>query len=217
MSETEPPNQTGTRAAVERLRFPSGFRPCRQMSPSGAKVTLSYRELMAHLVQVFWMDATEGACCTSAPRTSRSGPIGEDLLAGKHTLVDSVHADDRDRVVTAVAGQRGGHGIDEEFRIVRPTAMTRWIWARTYPVARRVRCRQAVRGNRGTTSPREHWMHSTTIGCGDPRQFRRRRRGDHARWTIIAWNHAAPTSIWLRGRRGDGEINRCSVRSGPDG
>jgi two-component system, cell cycle sensor histidine kinase and response regulator CckA len=135
MSKTENRGIPGRVPSSERTplpeRIPAISNPCPERRESDAQ----FRELMAHLVQVFWMDGKDGGVLYISPAyESIWGRPSEDLLAGRHALFDLVHADDRRRVSAAVAAQRQGHGLDEEFRIVRPDGETRWIWARTYPV-----------------------------------------------------------------------------------
>ena len=135
MSKTEHRSKPGRVPSPERTPLPERIPTVSANDPERRESDAQFRELMAHLVQVFWMDAPDGGVLYISPAyESIWGRPAEDLLAGNHTLLDLVHPGDRERVVAAVAGQRDGHGIDEEFRIVRPDGGTRWIWARTYPV-----------------------------------------------------------------------------------
>jgi two-component system cell cycle sensor histidine kinase/response regulator CckA len=119
----------------ERTPLPEHIPAMSDPYPERRESDAQFRELMAHLVQVFWMDGKDGGVLYISPAyESIWGRPSEELLAGRHALFDLVHADDRQRMSAAVAAQRHGLGLDEEFRIVRPDGETRWIWARSYPV-----------------------------------------------------------------------------------
>ena len=55
------------------------------------------------------------------------------LYADPQSLLDGIHAEDRDRVRHALLGMPNGD-YDIEFRVVRPDGEVRWVWSRGVPV-----------------------------------------------------------------------------------
>ena len=95
-----------------------------------------FRELMAHLQQVFWIkNAEDDAVLYISPAYEAiGGRTCQSLYDDFRTFLDAVHPEDRERVAGAIAGQRETGGYEEEYRLVRPDGALRWIWARSYPV-----------------------------------------------------------------------------------
>jgi PAS domain S-box-containing protein len=95
-----------------------------------------FRELMAHLQQVFWVKsaADDAVLYVNPAYATISGRTRQSLYDDFQTFVDAIHPDDRERVAAVMARQRETGGYEEEYRIVRPDGATRWIWARSYPV-----------------------------------------------------------------------------------
>jgi PAS domain S-box-containing protein len=63
------------------------------------------------------------------------GRTRESLYAAPQSFLDSVPADDRERVLESIAWvQRGEFPSGEEFRVVRPDGTIRWVFARPVPI-----------------------------------------------------------------------------------
>ena len=91
-----------------------------------------FRALLLHLQQVFWMqDADRGILFVSPAYETIWGRTCQSVHDDYKSFLDSIHPDDRDRVIAAM---KHSHGADEEFRILRPDGALRWIWARSYPL-----------------------------------------------------------------------------------
>jgi two-component system, cell cycle sensor histidine kinase and response regulator CckA len=107
-----------------------------QTQPERRESQEQFRELMAHLQQVFWIkNAADDAVTYISPSYALiSGRTCQSLYENFQTFLDGVHPQDRARVAAAMAGQRETGGYEQEYRIVRPDGDTRWIWARSYPV-----------------------------------------------------------------------------------
>ena len=107
-----------------------GIQPGRQESEE------QFRELMAHLEQVFWIkNAADDAVSYISPAYATiTGRTCQSLYDSFRTFLDAVHPEDRERVAGAMARQRETGGYQEEYRIARPDGTLRWIWARSYPV-----------------------------------------------------------------------------------
>jgi PAS domain S-box-containing protein len=107
-----------------------------QAQPHHEESAEQFRELMAHLQQVFWIkNAADDAVLYVSPAFATiSGRSPERLYEDFGAFLDAVHPQDRERVAEAIARQRETGGYEMEYRIVRPDGATRWIWARSYPV-----------------------------------------------------------------------------------
>jgi PAS domain S-box-containing protein len=94
------------------------------------------RELAAHLHQVLWVvDATGAKICYFSPAYEKIwGRTCQTLFENPRSFVDSIHADDRERVIRALAMRHQTGRYEEKFRILRPDGSIRWIWDRGYPV-----------------------------------------------------------------------------------
>lgn len=65
------------------------------------------------------------------------GVSRQTILAQPRAWLDSVHPDDRERVVHALSKwtpQGESPEWNEEFRIVRPDGSVRWVWVRSFPI-----------------------------------------------------------------------------------
>lgn len=95
-----------------------------------------FRELMAHLRQVFWIrNAADTATLYVSPAYEEIwGRSRASLYDGSHSFLDSIHPGDRPRVFEAMSATHENEGYEEEYRIIRPDGTVRWIWARSYPV-----------------------------------------------------------------------------------
>ncbi len=108
----------------------------RLFRPEGTEDYEQFRELMAHLQQVFWIK-------DSADRTVRYvspayeaiwGRTCQSLREDANTFIDAIVPEDRGRMEGVFIGKHATEGYDEEFRILRPDGEIRWIRARSYPV-----------------------------------------------------------------------------------
>ncbi len=55
------------------------------------------------------------------------------LYADPHSFIDSIHPEDRERVVAALPNQGRGN-YDIEFRVIRPDGTVRWVRDRAFPI-----------------------------------------------------------------------------------
>lgn len=62
------------------------------------------------------------------------GRTCQSLYEQSNSFLDTVHPEDRDRVLTLMAKQRQGEDVNYEYRIVRPDGSVRWIWDRSFVV-----------------------------------------------------------------------------------
>jgi two-component system, cell cycle sensor histidine kinase and response regulator CckA len=104
--------------------------------PKQRESEVQFKEMMAHLGQVFWMrNAADTAVLYISPAYEKIwGRTCASLYDNSHTILDSIHPDDHARMAEVMAKKQETGGYDEEYRIVRPDGTIRWIWARAYPV-----------------------------------------------------------------------------------
>jgi len=95
-----------------------------------------FSELVDNIDEVLWMrDLVEERLLYVSPAFARIwGRPVDDLLRSPALWMESIHPEDRERVVSAVV-TNARMGVDHvEYRIVRPDGKIRWIRDRAYPV-----------------------------------------------------------------------------------
>jgi PAS domain S-box-containing protein len=93
-------------------------------------------ELMDHLEQTFWVNnAADTKVLYVSPAYEKMWARSrESLYDNSHSFRDSIHPEDRARVIAAIDGKHDTGGYDLEYRIVHPDGKSRWVWVRTYAV-----------------------------------------------------------------------------------
>jgi PAS domain S-box-containing protein len=88
-----------------------------------------FREIAETIQEVFWMtDASGGRVLYVSPAYEAIwGRTREALYSDVRAWVESLHADDRDRVLRAVTPGQFGDAFEIEYRILRPDDEVRWI------------------------------------------------------------------------------------------
>ncbi len=85
-----------------------------------------------HVEDFFYIREPGGRVLYCSPAYEKIwGRSVESLYLDPHSWSDSVHPDDRDRVVHAA---QLPSGFQEDYRITRPGGEVRWVRSRTYPV-----------------------------------------------------------------------------------
>ena len=99
---------------------------------------LRFRQLAESIREVFWLMSLEGdeIYYLSPGYEDIWGRSSEDLIAQPMSWVESIHPDDRERVVSRFQRRTQGEFSDPstEFRIIRPDGSIRWILGRSFPV-----------------------------------------------------------------------------------
>ncbi|HEV2284475.1 MAG TPA: PAS domain S-box protein, partial [Steroidobacteraceae bacterium] len=94
-----------------------------------------FRQLAENMDEVFWMtDVDKREMLYVSPAYEQIwGRSCASLRAAPVTWIEAIHAEDRERVRQAIAGQVSGR-YDETFRVVRPDGSVRWVHDRAFPV-----------------------------------------------------------------------------------
>src|ERR1700722_10243017 len=95
-----------------------------------------FRELMAHLTQVFWIKnaATKGVLYVSPAYEKIWGRTCQSLYDNFESLTEAIHPEDKEHIVGPMDGDFDVEGREQEYRILRPDGGMRWIRSRSYPV-----------------------------------------------------------------------------------
>ncbi|MBC8133561.1 MAG: PAS domain-containing protein [Deltaproteobacteria bacterium] len=96
----------------------------------------AFRELAETIQEVFWvMEPTGGRILYISPAYEQIwGRSCQSLYEQPGRWMDTIHADDRDRIRHATATHPMDDRYDEEYRIVRPDGQLRWVRAQAFPV-----------------------------------------------------------------------------------
>jgi PAS domain S-box-containing protein len=95
-----------------------------------------FRQLAENIREVFWMTDVrkERMIYISPAYEGIWGRTCDSLYDSPRSWLDSIHPDDRDRVIEAALTRQVSGAYSEEYRIVRPDGSTRWIWDRAFPI-----------------------------------------------------------------------------------
>ena len=94
-----------------------------------------FLQVVDNIHEVFWMtDAATGALLYLSPAYERTwGRPRSELAPGSLPWRDSIHPEDRDRVLRAMEATASGRDYHETYRIVLPDGTERWIRDRAFP------------------------------------------------------------------------------------
>ncbi|HUR64351.1 MAG TPA: PAS domain-containing protein [Candidatus Thermoplasmatota archaeon] len=95
-----------------------------------------FQQLAATIEEVFWMtDPAKNEMLYVSPGFEKIwGLPCEHLLANPRLWLESIHPDDRERVLRAATERQAAGTYDEEYRIVLADGTQRWIHDRAFPV-----------------------------------------------------------------------------------
>jgi PAS domain S-box-containing protein len=95
-----------------------------------------FRQIAETIEEVFWTsDPVISRMLYISPAYERIwGRPCATLYENPKSFLDSIHPDDRDRVVSVLQAQVKGEPFDHEYRIITPGGVMRWIWDRGFPV-----------------------------------------------------------------------------------
>ncbi|HUK57187.1 MAG TPA: PAS domain-containing protein [Nitrospiria bacterium] len=95
-----------------------------------------FRQIAESIREVFWMtNAGNDEMLYVSPGYEKIwGRACKDLYERPQTWLDSIHPEDRYRVLKAAKEKQGQGTYDEEYRIIQPDGSIRWIRDRAFPV-----------------------------------------------------------------------------------
>lgn len=94
-----------------------------------------FRQMAESIEEVFWMtDMAKNQILYVSPAYERIwGRLCDELYASPQTWMDAIHPEDRERILAALGKQATGD-YQEEYRILRPDGVVRWIHDQAFPV-----------------------------------------------------------------------------------
>ena len=95
-----------------------------------------FRQIAETIEEVVWSaEPAIGKTLYISPAYERVwGRTCDSLYEDPKSFIDSIHLDDRARVLAGLAEHEKGLPFAHEYRIVRPDGMVRWVWDRGFPV-----------------------------------------------------------------------------------
>ena len=95
-----------------------------------------FRQLAEHIGEVFWMhDSTQSGTFYVSPAYEKIwGRSRKDPSVSRQSWTETIHPDDRDRVIESTDRMYDRGLYDQTYRIVRPDGSIRWIKDRAFPV-----------------------------------------------------------------------------------
>jgi len=117
-----------------------------------------FRQLAENIHEIFWLrDARDYRLIYISP--SFEGVWGrtcQSIYAQQHYWIESIHPDDRDRVIERMENFKHGVFADSEFRVVRPDGSVRWIRSRAFPIKDQVGNVSRIAGLAEDITERKH-------------------------------------------------------------
>ena len=94
-----------------------------------------FRQLTENIREVFWIStpSINEILYASPAYESVWGRTRESLYSNAQSFFDSIHSEDRQRVVDFLT-EKAQQGFQLEYRIIRPDGQLRWIWNRGFPI-----------------------------------------------------------------------------------
>lgn len=95
-----------------------------------------FRELAENIQDIFWIRKDNEVLYVSPAYETICGKSCESLYENPNSFLEATHPDDLPRVIASLnSDQYMKDGLfNEEFRIIRPDGIVKWIWAKTFPV-----------------------------------------------------------------------------------
>jgi PAS domain S-box-containing protein len=95
-----------------------------------------FRQVICHLDQAVWISDAESKriLYLSPVHEQIWGRPLEELYGNDHSWIETIHPDDRERVLNAALENESEGNYDEEYRILRPNGEVRWIRDRAFPI-----------------------------------------------------------------------------------
>jgi PAS domain S-box-containing protein len=94
-----------------------------------------FRQISDHVSEALWLASVNQtqAFYVNPAYEHIWGRSAASLYANPHSFIDSIHPEDRDRVLAALPDQSKGN-YDAEYRVIRPDGAVRWVRDRAFPI-----------------------------------------------------------------------------------
>ena len=95
-----------------------------------------FRELAENIEDIFWVRKGDEMLYVSPAYETICGKSCESLYKNPNSFLEATHPEDLPHIINSLnSDQYMKDGLfDEEFRIIRPDGIIKWIWAKTFPV-----------------------------------------------------------------------------------
>ncbi len=95
-----------------------------------------FQQMASNIQEIFWMLNAENmkVLYVSPAYEAITGRTCESLEENPKSYEEVIHPEDRIRVLSRLGESVESGQLDEEFCIVRPDNLTRWVWVRGFPV-----------------------------------------------------------------------------------
>ena len=110
--------------------------PMQQTLNALQKSETRFRELVEHIDEAFWINSPDPTeVIYISPNYEKIwGRSCQSLLDDGSSWVEAVHPDHQEQIQRAIAQMQQGQNFDEEYRIIRPDGVVRWIDARSFKI-----------------------------------------------------------------------------------
>jgi two-component system, cell cycle sensor histidine kinase and response regulator CckA len=107
-----------------------------QLKPSARDTEEIFLQVISHIDQAVWVsDAESNQILYVSPVHEQIwGRSLQELYGSGSSWIDTIHPDDRERVLRAALEDQTTGKYDEQYRIVRPNGEIRWIRDRAFPI-----------------------------------------------------------------------------------
>jgi PAS domain S-box-containing protein len=123
--------------AIEReLREAAVRREHRRVEQALGESDRCFRQLAENIHQVFYLsngDISQMLYISPAYEEIWARSC-QSLYEQPRSFLDTVHPEDRPRVLASLSRQVGGDNTEEEYRLLRSDGSLRWIWDRSFPI-----------------------------------------------------------------------------------
>jgi PAS domain S-box-containing protein len=118
-----------------RQQFHSGPAPG-QLGDSVSETEEIFRQVICHVDQAVWIsDAESNRILYLSPVHEQIwGRPLKDLYENDRSWIETIHPDDRQRLLKAALEDENDGNYDEQYRILRPDGEVRWIRDRAFPI-----------------------------------------------------------------------------------
>ena len=117
-------------------RHPRGAQAQYRLDLAAGETDEVFLQILSHIDQAVWVsDAESNQILYVSPVHERIwGRSLQELYGSKGSWIDTIHPDDRERVLNAALEDQTRGKYDQQYRILRPDGEIRWIRDRAFPI-----------------------------------------------------------------------------------